>query len=126
MGPEVKVLDASAVVAYLLGEPGSDIARAALPAGRMSVVNLCEVLTRIAREGVAPEVTLKDVEDTGLQLVETSVAQAVLAATLRDRPGLSLGDRFCVALAHELGAPVLTGDRIWATLSLPAPVELIR
>lgn len=122
----MKVLDASAVVAYLLGEPGADIARAALPSGCLSVVNLCEILTRIAREGVAPEVTIKNVEATGLRVVEASAAQATRAAILRDRPGLSLGDRFCVALAHELGAPVVTSDRIWATLSLPVPVELIR
>ena len=122
----MKVLDASAVVAYLLGEPGADVARAALPMGCVSVVNLCEILTRIAREGVAPELTLKNVEDTGVRFLETSVAQATRAAILRDRPGLSLGDRFCVALAQELGVPVVTSDRVWAQLNLPVPVELIR
>lgn len=122
----MKVLDASAVVAFLLGEPGASIAREALPAGRMSVVNLCEVLTRIGREGVAPEVTLKNVKDTGLEFVDTSLEQAVRAARLGNRKELSLGDRFCIALGEELGAPVLTGDRVWATLGLPVSVELIR
>ncbi len=122
----MKVLDASAVTAFLLGEPGADVVRPALPTGRMSTVNLCEVLTRIARDGVAPETTLKAVRDAGVQFVDTTASHASRAAKLRDRPGLSLGDRICIALGEELGLPVVTGDRVWAQLKLPVQVELIR
>jgi PIN domain nuclease of toxin-antitoxin system len=122
----VKVLDASAVVAFFLGEPGADIVRTALPSGRLSVVNLCEVLTRIARDGVAPQLVLEHVKATGVSFVDVTAKQALHAANLRDRPGLSLGDRFCVALAQELSVPALTSDRLWAKLSLPVAVELIR
>lgn len=122
----MKVLDASAVVAFLLGEPGAHVARAALPAGQLSVVNLGEILRRIGREGIAPELVLKDVQDTGLNIVDASVEQAVLAARLPDRSGLSLGDCFCIALGQQLGAPVVTSDRAWANLNLPVAVELIR
>lgn len=89
-------------------------------------MNLAEVPTRIAREGVAPELALKDVQDTGLTIVDASLEQAVLAARLPERSGLSLGDRFCIALGQQLGAPVVTSDRAWANLNLPVAVELIR
>ena len=40
--------------------------------------------------------------------------------------GLSLGDRACLALAADLGAPALTTDQTWAGLNVGAEVEPIR
>lgn len=40
--------------------------------------------------------------------------------------GLSLGDRACLALGMELGLPVLTADRVWASIGLAVTIETIR
>lgn len=122
----MKVLDSSAVLAFLLGENGGDVARSAFSTGAISAVNFCEVLSRYAKAGVAPADAAPHVAGLGMSVEPFTAEQAVIAAEIYDRTRLSLGDRACVALAKTLNAPVLTGDRIWATLSLPVPVELIR
>jgi PIN domain nuclease of toxin-antitoxin system len=51
-----------------------------------------------------------------------------MAALLHEktkRKGISLGDRYCLQLAMELGVPLLTTDRRWASLGLDVQVELI-
>jgi PIN domain nuclease of toxin-antitoxin system len=40
--------------------------------------------------------------------------------------GLSFGDRACLALGQRLGLPVLTADRLWASLDLDVEVILCR
>jgi ribonuclease VapC len=42
------------------------------------------------------------------------------------RTGVSLGDRFCLALARELSLPALTADRRWKDLGLGVEIQLIR
>jgi PIN domain nuclease of toxin-antitoxin system len=34
-----------------------------------------------------------------------------------DRAGLSLGDRFCLALGRRLRAPIMTAHRQWALIA---------
>ena len=45
-------LDASALIAYLLKEPGHEAVQLALESSCLSVVNLCEVLSRFSRDGM--------------------------------------------------------------------------
>ncbi len=45
------VLDASAVLAAMLGEPGAEEVRAALPAALLGSVNAAEVVTKLIRYG---------------------------------------------------------------------------
>ncbi len=47
------VLDASALLALLLGEPGSEKVRAVLAESALTVVNLGEVVGHFARNGAA-------------------------------------------------------------------------
>jgi len=42
------------------------------------------------------------------------------------RKGVSLAGRYCLQLAIELGVPVLTTDKIWASLDLDVEIVLIR
>jgi PIN domain nuclease of toxin-antitoxin system len=42
------------------------------------------------------------------------------------RTGVSMGDRFCLALAQETGARALTADRRWKDLDLGVTITLIR
>ena len=39
--------------------------------------------------------------------------------------GLSLGDRFCLALAKREGLPAMTADRRWKEVADPAGVKVV-
>lgn len=122
----MKVFDASAVLAFLLGEPGGPTAARAMNGAYISSVNAAEVYTRLARLGVHPDETAEDLSDAGLSVLDATEPLARTAGELSDRPGLSIGDRFCIALAQSMALPVVTSDRIWDRLDLPVTVELIR
>ncbi|WP_292259459.1 type II toxin-antitoxin system VapC family toxin [Brevundimonas sp.] len=119
------VIDASAGLAYLLDEPGCERVRDHLPSGRMSAVNLAEVVTTLVRMGADP----MRAHYLGCEIVPYDAEQADLAGRLwlrTSRFGLSLADRACLALAIKTGGPVLTGDRVWAALDVGVDVILIR
>lgn len=122
----MNVVDASAILAHLLDEPGGKSALAMFAGALVSSVNAGEVYTKFAKAGLAPEQTFRQLTRIGLTVVEASEHHARLAAALQDRSGLSLGDRFCIALGQAMGLPVLTADRIWERMALPVPVVLIR
>lgn len=118
----MNVLDASALLAFLLDEPGSDAVEEALAAGAsMSAVNLSEVLTKLADIGLDPEAEAGSLEEMGLLGIAVDVEAfdrelALEAAKLRRSTkghGLSLGDRACIALGRLRGATVLTAERTW-------------
>ncbi len=118
----MKVLDASAVLVLLNGEKGAAEAAAEIEAGPciMSSVNYAEVLSKMVERG-APESDLAAVRSVlRFGIVDATVAQAEVASRLRTTTralGLSLGDRFCLALAQEVeGAIVVTADRVWKSL----------
>jgi PIN domain nuclease of toxin-antitoxin system len=124
------VLDSSAVIALMKGEPGSDRVEAVLPEAIISVVNLAEVAAVLSR-GSSPQRVRAAVAGIGVVVVpadeETAIAAGLLAPTTA-AAGLSLGDRFCLALAQRVGAPVLTGDRVWMRVAadVNVDVQLIR
>ncbi len=127
------MLDASAILAVVLGEPGSSTVVAAITEGAaISSVNWAEALTRLSRLGRpdAPEVLRSAALDNALvEMLPFSAIHAEAAAgldPLTRRAGLSLGDRACLALAADLGVPAITADRAWTRLDVGVPVELIR
>ena len=124
-----KVLDASALLALLNSEPGSEVVAAMLPEAIMSSVNFSEVVAKLADEG-RPELEIRSYLDAlGLLIVEFDTELAYRAGLLRPltrATGLSLGDRACLALAESMNVPVVTSDRAWVGLSLSVQVELIR
>lgn len=122
----MKVLDASAILAHVLDEPGGEKARDSFDEGVVSAVNLSEVVARLVRDGVPETTAIAQVADYDFTVRGATRSQAESAGALATHKPLSLGDRFCVALASELNLPVVTADRIWASLGLPVPVELIR
>ncbi|WCM26054.1 type II toxin-antitoxin system VapC family toxin [Sphingomonas sp. QA11] len=124
-----QVLDASALLAVLLDEPGGDRVLPALQEAVMSAVNLSESVSRAIDRGFAALDALALVDRFRLTVSAFDRRQAELAAGLRlaTRPrGLSLGDRACLALALDLDCPVLTADRAWAELDLGVDIRLIR
>lgn len=128
---EVFVLDASALLCLLKGEPGAERVMAALPRAWVSAVNLSEVYAKLADAGGAEDRIAKAVGGLHLRVEPFDDAQARRAGMLRPVTkglGLSLGDRACLALAQHRGALALTTDRAWADLPEAAgiAVEVIR
>ncbi|HEY3948755.1 type II toxin-antitoxin system VapC family toxin [Phenylobacterium sp.] len=122
------VLDASAVLALILEEPGAAGVAAQLDGGRLSTVNLAEVAQRLADRWTDAQVGAV-LAAFPFEVVDFDRATAVRAGLMRRvtrAHGLSLGDRACLALAERLAAPVLTADRAWAELDLGVEVVLIR
>jgi PIN domain nuclease of toxin-antitoxin system len=125
----VAVLDASALLALILVEPGAARVQAAIGGAHMSTVNLAEALARLRRDGADPSAMLPALSETGIRWhrfdEDDAVATALLAPLTAAR-GLSFGDRACLALGQRLGEPVLTADRAWAGLELGVAIETIR
>jgi len=127
--PKPVVLDASAVLAVILNEPGNQRVLPFLEGGLFSTVNLAEVHTRLLQRGVPAEDAWSGISGLQCEVCFFSDAQARIAAEVigKTRPyGLSLGDRACLALAIEREATVYTTDRAWRELSLGVPIEVIR
>lgn len=123
------VLDASALIAAILGEPGAEYVRSILANSVMSSVNMVEVGSRLIDIGYAPELALRQLSDLGAEVIPFDQDLAKVAATLRvvtRAAGLSLADRACLALAMREQATAVTADRAWTRVSLPCPIELIR
>jgi ribonuclease VapC len=129
------VLDASALLAWLQGEPGADVVVDAFAArATISVFNWVEALSKVADAGKAPETLVRElatigVDEQTLPIEPVTAADAMEIARLRPATraqGLSICDRACLALARRLGLRVLTADREWSGLELGVTVELIR
>lgn len=123
------VLDSSAILARLHGEPGGDRVKSLLPSAATSAANFAEVITKLLDEGLSPAEAEQTTEQLRCQIFEADKHRSALAGLLHEktkRTGVSLGDRYCLQLAMELGVPVLTTDRRWTSLGLDVRVELIR
>ena len=110
------VIDASAILAAILGEAGGDSVFDLLDAAIVSTVNIAEVYTYAAINGLPTDAIDAFFADTGIEVVPFDLAQAVTAGQLARftrSAGLSLGDRSCLALAKLRQAEVLTADRPW-------------
>lgn len=125
----MRVLDASALLALILDEPGADTVAGILSGALVSVLTIAEVLSAAARWGTDPASVLKQMERSSIEIVPLTLEQTLLAAQLlvpTRHLGLSLGDRCCLALAIQTQLPVYTADRVWAKLDLSIPIHLVR
>jgi PIN domain nuclease of toxin-antitoxin system len=123
------VLDASALIAFLRNEPGSDMVGKALPDAAISSVNLSEVLAKATDSPQGYESAKAALRGLQLRVVPFDQEQAEIAAGLRPltRPlGLSLGDRCCMALGLAEALPVLTADKQWSKLPGGMQIRVIR
>ena len=111
------VLDASAVLAFLAGEPGADVVEEALTGGTVcSAVNWSEVAQKVRAGGGDWSVASALLLSYGLSLHDATARDGEAAAALWQRgSGLSLADRFCLALANRLDAVALTADTAWGS-----------
>ena len=129
------VLDASALLVYLQDESGAErVADILNKRCAISATNWTEVLSKLSDAGQDPNDVIKQLTEQGLLKASLSIIpfnadMSCEAAHLRKKTrhvGLSLGDRACLALAIHMKRPVLTSDRIWATLKLGIRIELVR
>jgi PIN domain nuclease of toxin-antitoxin system len=123
------VVDASAVIALLVGEPFTRFDPSRVPNASISAVNLSEVLARLQDIGMSERDAAIAVARLKLRVVAFDEPQARAAARLRfltRHIGLSFGDRACLALGDRLGCPVVTADRVWASLDVGIAIVVIR
>ena len=124
------VLDASALLALLNNEAGSEaLTPELLSDATSSTVNLAEVQTKLVSEGGDPDEAWEDTLSPIREAAPFTDTQAKIAGDLvaqTRRLGLSLGDRACLALGIELKAPIYTADRSWKTLKLGVRIHVIR
>ena len=122
-------LDASAILAMLLGEPGAARVEAAVDGGVISSVNWSEVVARAAAAGSNTDGLAAELVGAGVEIVPFDREDAERAAALRlvtAHVGLSLADRACLATAERYAKRVLTADRAWSSLELDVSIEVIR
>ena len=116
------VLDASALLAVVLEEPGADVVVEALRSGAaMSTVNVAEVAARLHQDGWSESEVALVFETLGIEVLPFGPEAALLSGRLRTvarRLGLGLGDRACLATGRVEGCPVLTSDRSWEELDV--------
>lgn len=123
------VLDASAVLAWILREPGHMHVQALLERGDcvVSAVNAAEVVSKLMDKN-RPHAALKQVIDHfGAPCIAFDAQQATDAGLLRQATrvkGLSLGDRACLALAKQRGGTAYTADRSWLELAEPLGIRI--
>ena len=123
------VLDASAILTLLNDEAGASMVQELLPGAIVSAVNYAEVVTRLSLLGMPKNEIREALEILGLEIIPFDKEQSFRAGTLVTitRPyGLSLGDRACLALAHQSGLPAVTSDRAWQDVKAGIEVRLIR
>ncbi len=125
------VLDASALLALLLGEPGADRVKAALDGALLGAANLTEIVSHYAKLGASR----RDIEAVlwplPVRVVPIDAGLSYDAGMLRKltlRGGLSIGDRYCLALAKRQGLTALTAERRWPDIAAASGVmvEVIR
>jgi len=126
------LLDSSALLALCLDEPGANVVASAMqdaPMVAMTAANIAECTSRLIRKGWEPRAVERFLASMELTVVREELSLGLLAGELHARTrhiGLSTGDALCLAAAARDGCPVLTADRVWATLDLGIPVVLIR
>lgn len=128
----MSILDASAIIALLEGEPGHrTVAEIVAEGASVGAVNLAEAATRLMRRSGSAENTRSIIDELPLQVFDVTRDLAVEAGVMfpvTKRFGLSLGDRLCLALARREKQPAITADRSWVEAAplVRVTVQLIR
>jgi PIN domain nuclease of toxin-antitoxin system len=137
--PLAVLLDASAVLEWLVGAPDASFVEPFLDAeARICAVNLGEVLYRADSVELGLELDVRQgIDELGIAVVDLGARHAERFAELkradagaqrirqgRDLPNkrLSLADICCLSVALEENWRVLTGDSYWTELGLPLDI----
>ena len=121
------VLDASALIAMLKQEPGGDKVAEIIGDSKITAINHAEVISHFCHAGMPIAEVDAMLRLLPLVIVSADEKLARLAGhlrTLTSSAGLSLGDRFCLALAQLENLPAWTSDRKWQTIAEAVQVEI--
>lgn len=127
------VLDTSAIIAEIKGEPGAETVRQIMampPEGGffMQSINVCEVAYHLIKFGLIESIAYELAIPGGVTIIDD--LRPVLwkrAASLKARHrNLALGDCIAIALAESLDADVLTGDRDFQNADTDVQITVFR
>ena len=115
------LLDASALLAVLFQEPGSEVVARIIDDCAIHAVNLAETVRKMLQTGVPAAETQGILDELDLEVnpaltVPDAFAAGCLAFQTRDR-GLSLGDYVCLSVAAQTGQTVVTADHMWSEIT---------
>lgn len=125
----MRLLDSSALIAYINDEPGGEQMDKFLNEPlAISAVNLVETILKLRR--IFPNKKFGIETFRKLQLKILPFRQIDLIACIDtfsgDEKDISLADKICMATAVARHCPVVTADRSWLKLKLPIEVVCIR
>ena len=130
------VLDASAILEWLLARHAKDTIDKLLPVAVIPASALTEALyvAQLRGHGLAPDELAAALLSLGVLVEPVTVSDAVRASELIavSRRGehsvgsLSLGDGLCIAVAERCELPVVGGDLYWETLDVRIKVLSFR
>lgn len=122
------VLDASAVLAYVLQERGWATVEKMLPVAVIPAPNMAEAIFIAISRGWAgtADQLFDSLLSTGLEVEPLLPGDSIRAAELMGQSRgdghqggtLSLGDGLCLSVAERLNLYVAGGDQAWSTLDL--------
>jgi PIN domain nuclease of toxin-antitoxin system len=101
---------------------------AAIGRARMSTVNFAEVVSYLTYAGLPADQVDAMLIKLPMRVIDADLELAWTAGRLRiptAEAGLSLGDRFCLALGARDRLPVWTADRQWRTIADKLDVEIV-
>lgn len=130
-GQGAYVLDSSALLCLINGEPGAERMASVLSSAIISAVNLAEVASKLNELGADADGAQALLAPLHLAVLPFDEGAAYATGALRMSTrgqGLSLGDCACLALAASRGAVALTMDKAWAEVGerLGVDIEMIR
>ncbi len=112
----------------LRDEAGGAMVASAIAGAHMSAVNLAVVVSHFIHAGMPPGEVDAMLAPLPPTVVDANAALARIAGHLRKvtaEAGLSLGDRFCLALAARDQLPAWTADRQWRRISSRINAEIV-
>ena len=123
------LLDSSALLAVIFGEPGSEMVAPILSGSAISAVNAAEVQAKIVREGADSETAWELTSGAVGRIIAFDAVQAKLCGSLivhTRSASLSAGDRACLAASITMGLPIYTADRAWLKIDVGCDIRMIR
>ena len=111
----------------LLGESGGNKVKAALDGALIGAVNLAEIVSYYAKLGASRqdiEALLRPLPVRVVPIDSELSYEAGMLRPLTMKAGLSLGDRYCLALARRQGATALTAERRWPDIAAAVNVAV--
>lgn len=119
------LLDASAVLALLQNERGSDELQKTAPGASISAVNLAEVLCKLIARGMPKQAAVEAVGALNLKVLPFEIMEASHSADFV-HPGISLGDRACLGTAQLRGLRAITAESRWLEIRRDVEVAVFR